>query len=319
MPVPTKASPPWSGCCVRRRRHARRGRPRGRRCRGIRCARRRGSLDDRGGPRGTFCHLRLGALSTMPMASSTPPGTPTHTRAQLIVRCVEREGDAAAQIGDAANHRGRALFGKCLFALIVQQHAVFCRRRRRASLVPPRSTPMTKPLQRRVASSCDEINMNIFAVDSDPTAAARALCDAHGQMTLETAQILCTVVHSRGGEPPYRPTHARHPSVIWAGACRGNYQWLVKHGLALAAELTRRYGAVHKSEQVIVGRREGAPGMGLGGGRSRWRCRKNSVSTPWPPIVSLLPSGEWLRLPPGRRRLGRRGGGLNRCERGSLH
>lgn len=50
-------------------------------------------------------------------------------------------------------------------------------------------------------------------------------------MTLETAQILCTVVHVLGERALYKPTHARHPCVLWAGARRANYDWLVDAGI----------------------------------------------------------------------------------------
>ena len=52
--------------------------------------------------------------------------------------------------------------------------------------------------------------MNIFYLDPDPVAAAQMQCDKHVvKMALETAQILSTVL---GG--PYKPTHAKHPSVL---------------------------------------------------------------------------------------------------------
>ena len=89
--------------------------------------------------------------------------------------------------------------------------------------------------------------MNIFVVDTDPRKAAQSLCDKHVvKMVLETAQILSTV---SGG--PYRPTHANHPCVIWAGSTRRNYLWLVEHGLELCREYTRRYGKIHKCQVVI--------------------------------------------------------------------
>lgn len=94
--------------------------------------------------------------------------------------------------------------------------------------------------------------MNIFAVHQDPRRAARALCDRHVvRMTLETAQILCTVAWQAGLRPPYRPTHARHPCVRWAAANTANWSWLVAHGLALAEEFTRRFGKRHASEDVL--------------------------------------------------------------------
>jgi hypothetical protein len=103
--------------------------------------------------------------------------------------------------------------------------------------------------------------MNIFAVHRDPRSAARCLSDRHVvKMTLETAQILCSVAQRFGKRAPYRLTHANHPCVLWAGACRANWSWLVAHGLALAGEYTRRYGRVHKSERVI--RWAARPGIG---------------------------------------------------------
>ncbi len=78
------------------------------------------------------------------------------------------------------------------------------------------------------------------------------LSDRHVvKMVLETAQILCTIAHLHGHAPPYRPTHANHPCVIWAGAGYANWRWLVRHGLALCDEYTRRYERIHKSCAVI--------------------------------------------------------------------
>jgi len=89
--------------------------------------------------------------------------------------------------------------------------------------------------------------MNIFVLDLDPQVAAQMQCDKHVvKMVLETAQILSTV---NGG--PYKPTHSRHPCVLWAGSHEGNYRWLVAHGQALAQEYFERYGKVHASARVI--------------------------------------------------------------------
>lgn len=89
--------------------------------------------------------------------------------------------------------------------------------------------------------------MNIFILDTHPVLAAQMQCDKHVvKMVLETAQILSTVT---GG--PYKPTHAGHPCVIWAGHNRTNFNWLIRHGLALGEEYTFRYGKKHKSHSVI--------------------------------------------------------------------
>lgn len=72
-------------------------------------------------------------------------------------------------------------------------------------------------------------------------------------MTLETAQIMATVLHKltdvRG--IPYKPTHENHPCVIWAGESRQNFLWLCVYGEAIAHEYKHRYGRVHASTAMI--------------------------------------------------------------------
>lgn len=96
--------------------------------------------------------------------------------------------------------------------------------------------------------------MNIFVVGDNacPYASAHDLCDQHvSKMLLETAQILCSVAHRYGMPAPYRPTHMRHPCVMWAGDGHHNWCWLVDHAQALATEFTARFGKAHKSAAVI--------------------------------------------------------------------
>lgn len=94
--------------------------------------------------------------------------------------------------------------------------------------------------------------MNIFYVHSNPTIAARSLCDKHVvKMILESAQILCTVQHLWGNKAPYRPTHKNHPCVKWAANNLHNYEWLLEHAKALSIEYTYRYGKIHKSDFLI--------------------------------------------------------------------
>jgi hypothetical protein len=89
--------------------------------------------------------------------------------------------------------------------------------------------------------------MNIFVLDTDPEIAAQMLFDKHiVKMALETAQILSTI---NGG--PYKPTHANHPCTLWAGAFTKNYDWLVRHGVAICNEYTYRYDKIHKCEEII--------------------------------------------------------------------
>ncbi len=99
--------------------------------------------------------------------------------------------------------------------------------------------------------------MNLFASDADPTVSARALADRHVvKMTVETAQVLWTALHlSSPGKVPdggYRPTHRGHPCVRWAAASRANFDWTVRHGLALCDEYWHRYGKVHGSWEALL-------------------------------------------------------------------
>ena len=96
--------------------------------------------------------------------------------------------------------------------------------------------------------------MNIFRVDEDPTVAAQMLCDKHiVKMPLETAQMLCSVFHRYdfGHLVMYKEAYKNHPCTRWAGDSKENYRWLVKHGLELCREYTKRYDKKHKCQEVI--------------------------------------------------------------------
>ena len=94
--------------------------------------------------------------------------------------------------------------------------------------------------------------MNVFAIYPCPIKSARALDDARVvKMATESAQILCTVAHERGFAAPLRATHAHHPVVLWAGAGRGNWDWLYEHMLALDEERLRRYGDGRAPNQAV--------------------------------------------------------------------
>lgn len=90
--------------------------------------------------------------------------------------------------------------------------------------------------------------MNIFVSDLCPVKSAIALDDKRVvKMTLESAQLLCTVL-GKG----YSPTHVNHPCTKWAAASPSNTYWLYRHFLALAAEYFFRYGKKHASYEVIA-------------------------------------------------------------------
>lgn len=96
--------------------------------------------------------------------------------------------------------------------------------------------------------------MNIFYVNRNPIWAARELPDKHTvKMPLETAQMLCTAISVNNPNIPtrYKPTHHKHPCTRWVSKSQWHFRWLCEHGLELCAEYTRRYGKIHKCEEVI--------------------------------------------------------------------
>ncbi len=96
--------------------------------------------------------------------------------------------------------------------------------------------------------------MNVFALDEDPRAAARMLCDIHMQkMLLETAQILCTAAEKLGIEgAPYRGVQHNNKCIVWAGRTPENFLWLCRHGIEMHAEYMRRRGKGHGSFSAIL-------------------------------------------------------------------
>lgn len=97
--------------------------------------------------------------------------------------------------------------------------------------------------------------MNIFLTSPDPRECAIALDDKRVvKMAVETAQLLATSLRHHGVEDvSYKATHTMHPCSRWAARSRGNFLWLVEHGLELCAEYEFRYDRrrVHASKAAI--------------------------------------------------------------------
>ena len=96
--------------------------------------------------------------------------------------------------------------------------------------------------------------MNIFVLDDTPIGCAQALCDKHVvKMILETAQLLCSVHHFLGNNDkiPYKAIHINHPCAKWVRKSQENYLWTCELGMRIADEYTRRFGRLHKSQEVI--------------------------------------------------------------------
>lgn len=61
-------------------------------------------------------------------------------------------------------------------------------------------------------------------------------------MITEHTQILCTALHLRGlHQVPMRPTHQKHPCVLWATESFANFFCLVMLNRAYYAEYRRRF------------------------------------------------------------------------------
>lgn len=96
--------------------------------------------------------------------------------------------------------------------------------------------------------------MNIFVLDKDITRCAQYHCDQHViKMILESAQILCTALSKKGFVTPYKPTHTKHPCVLWVEESYSNFVWLRELTYALDIEYQYRYEKVisHKSITVV--------------------------------------------------------------------
>lgn len=92
-----------------------------------------------------------------------------------------------------------------------------------------------------------ETLMNVFFVDQDPIVAAQCLVDQHvNKMVTETAQILSncyTLEELANPDCPRTQTgkvrkhsYPHHPCCKWATDAYENWEWVVKHGLALEKE-----------------------------------------------------------------------------------
>ena len=96
--------------------------------------------------------------------------------------------------------------------------------------------------------------MNIFILDYNIKKCAEYHCDQHViKMILESVQILCTALFKHGFKTPYKPTHQKHPCVLWAELSYDNFIWLKNLAKALNEEYKYRYNKKidHKSITVL--------------------------------------------------------------------
>lgn len=96
--------------------------------------------------------------------------------------------------------------------------------------------------------------MNIFVTSKNPRVCARNLDDKRVvKMINESFQLMATALAERGIVTPIRPTHRHHPVAIWSRSTRENYNWLLRHAIALCHEKRRRYpdNKPHEYEKLI--------------------------------------------------------------------
>lgn len=98
--------------------------------------------------------------------------------------------------------------------------------------------------------------MNIFILDENPVIAASYYCDQHkSKMILETAQMLCAVVHNiaprlHEEEKLYKVSHANHPCTLWLKQSYENVVWVLDLCNALDT-FERKGSSPHKSMLII--------------------------------------------------------------------
>ena len=96
--------------------------------------------------------------------------------------------------------------------------------------------------------------LNIFLLDHDIERCAQYHCDQHVvKMILESVQILCTALHKKGHDTPYKPTHGKHPCVLWVEQSFDNFLWLKELTLSLNDEYRYRFAKPvnHRSIEVL--------------------------------------------------------------------
>lgn len=96
--------------------------------------------------------------------------------------------------------------------------------------------------------------MNIFCTSDCPVKSAEWLDDKRlVKMILETGQLLSTVLRKQGCQSDllYKSAYQNHPCTLWSGKTRGNFDWLVAHGLAMCSLYTKVYGRRHSTQDLI--------------------------------------------------------------------
>lgn len=97
----------------------------------------------------------------------------------------------------------------------------------------------------------------IYALDADPTQAARMLCDAHiAKLPLASARLLSTAWHwyrATPGKIELPPAfQLSNPWAHWLLRNRVNYGWMAAHAQEQALQYVWRFNRRHPSTDVIL-------------------------------------------------------------------
>lgn len=107
---------------------------------------------------------------------------------------------------------------------------------------------------RHKIESNNTTTMNIFWFHRNLQKCAQMHCQKHlVKQLLESAQMLCTVKHLHGEPVKYKPTHIKHPCVLWVNKSSDN--WSALHDLTyfLNEEYKFRFNKKvnHKSWDIV--------------------------------------------------------------------
>lgn len=112
--------------------------------------------------------------------------------------------------------------------------------------------------------------MNLFRLSDDPVEAAQLNQDLHvTKICLEACQLIanCFSANQLQSAPRTQTgnvrkySHLHHPISKHVRASKGNYDWALKHGLALCEEFKYRFGKPHYCEGFIKWASENKPDL----------------------------------------------------------
>lgn len=116
--------------------------------------------------------------------------------------------------------------------------------------------------------------MNLFRLNNDPVIAAQEYQDIHcKKIIVEAAQLLANCysldylklapLTQKGNYRKY--SYYNHPISIWVRSSKGNFDWAIKHAIALCEEFEYRFGKKHFCESFIKWCSENRPDLVLPG------------------------------------------------------